>query len=283
MLNRIAFLALLISFSAQAFREGFNGPSEATPSVVKQSWNATYLVRLENASTIETGSAFLFHVNRKEVVEELYFLTNEHVIAKHCPGTGTCDALRLIQHGLMDPQTGKMEETGEDSVNYGGVEIIKRSSNPDLAILKVTVLRSVRTPRPLKIASSCFGANTNRLYAIGYPGTNLRTAPGSQEIADKDWTFKRWSSGYSTGAAVKQTSVGRAVLEGTTIDALPGNSGGPVINSSGEVMGVMKGTDETAGFAYTGSESSGLKAYSYIESCSTMQNFLNLDELNGCF
>lgn len=283
MLGRLSILGMLFSFSVFAFHEGFHGVSENSPSIIKQSWDSTYLLRLEGSNGISTGSAFLFHVVRREVVEELYFLTNNHVVNKYCPSVGTCAPLRLIQHGIMDPHSGKLEETEETSVNYGGVEIIKQSRNPDLAIIKVVVLRSGRTPKPLKIASNCYGATTNRLYSIGYPGTNLRTDVNRKSIENQDWTYKRWSEGISTGANLLEGESGTVLLEGTTIDALPGNSGGPVINSRGEVVGVLTGTNKVSGNSYSGIEGASNRAHSYMASCTTVQDFLNLDELNGCY
>lgn len=113
--------------------------------------------------------------------------------------------------------------------------------------------------QPLKFSSQCMlGLPSGKKgYAIGYPSVFMRAAKKQKVKIEKPKTVaKRWSVGMTTNDesySAFQTAAMKFPLEGITADAIDGNSGGPFVDSSGALLGIIvAGTAED--WTYVGVE-----------------------------
>lgn len=251
------------------------------PRILLESWDSVFMAVTNTSTVFSSGTSFIIHRKEKAHFDELFFMTNNHVLARECPGLGKCAPMSLMQRALVaykDDRPVLVDLENESGLEYLEVEIFKRSTNPDMALIKVRIPKSAMTPRPLKLARECAGASTGKLYTIGFSKTKERKYT-RVEIEAQDVNYKRWSEGISTGHKHMSDAVeGTVHLEGTTIDILGGGSGGPVLNEKGELVGLMKAGygSERDSFSYRGDETPGaLEPHSFIVSCDELQKFLD--------
>jgi len=261
--------------------EGFNELlPNATPSAVELNANAVFAFYSEDDNEMRIGSASLIKVTNKELVTELFFLTNEHVVRKDCPTDGPCKGINLFQQANIKKSSlfgsKLLSSKGFTGAEY---EVIKRSLNPDLAIIKMIVPldNTISIPKPVKISPSCSNPTQRKVYTIGFSGTDLRTAAGSKPIPFNDYQHKRWSEGIEVSyhKEILENQEGRYLS--TTVDILPGGSGGPLLNEKGEMIGVMTatGSGRSNGYKYFGNEDpKNLDWTSLAVTCDLLREFI---------
>ncbi|HUG70247.1 MAG TPA: serine protease [Pirellulaceae bacterium] len=153
------------------------------------------------------GSAFCFD-------ERGYFATNHHVVKE----VSSTELVTLVLH------------SGEERQRMIEAKVIRVDPDDDLAILKasqpgeLTALRlsdgeSADESHEYKLLGFPFG-DALRVQAQKFPGVSINVAPISKE---------------------RVTSLGQEAIEFST-QVNPGNSGGPVISPSGEVIAVVFAT-----------------------------------------
>ncbi|MDE0670685.1 MAG: trypsin-like peptidase domain-containing protein [Caldilineaceae bacterium] len=109
---------------------------------------------------------------------------------------------------------------------FAAAEIVGQDPHSNLAILAVSNLDRVIAPLP--VADSTALEIGDSIYAFGYPGNLFGTL--TQGIV----------SGFETGPASETGySVPNLIL--SNLNLLPGHSGGPLVNASGEVIGIANG------------------------------------------
>ncbi len=124
----------------------------------------------------------------------------------------------------ITPASGK--EAGKTYLQLGGKEI-KRESGKDVAVLKI----EAKNLPTVRLGNSEEVKLADQIYVVGFPGVVLQHALlGKQTILDPTIT-----TGKISGAKVQ---VGGAPVIQTDAPITWGNSGGPVFNRRGEVIGV---------------------------------------------
>src|SRR5262249_10162741 len=113
------------------------------------------------------------------------------------------------------------------------VQLLSLDDAYDIAVVKVEGPANLRIGAPIAADATCDGALNQEGYAIGFPRVGKRRSLHLRQET------KRWSRGTYVG-------LGRAEFRGTTstyiassVDSLPGNSGGPVIDAKGALVGVL--------------------------------------------
>ena len=109
---------------------------------------------------------------------------------------------------------------------FAAAEIVGQDPHSNLAILAVSDLD--RAIAPLPVADNAALKIGDSIYAFGYPGNLFGTL--TQGIV----------SGFETGPASETGySVPNMIL--SNLNLLPGHSGGPLVNASGDVIGIANG------------------------------------------
>lgn len=170
------------------------------PAMVKKGKAATALVELRRG----TGSAFC--VNSKG-----FFITNQHVVKASERG----GKVKLVIRA------------GETDQKVVEAEVLREDESMDLAILKIKESASVQ---PLDFGDDSALAETMEVTAFGYPfGKNLAETEDSYPTVSVN-------IGRITSIRKKKTELSRIQIDA---EVNPGNSGGPLLDASGKVIGVI--------------------------------------------
>jgi S1-C subfamily serine protease len=163
---------------------------------------ATVLV--ENKARKAQGSAFCIHASG-------FFLTNQHVVASAEPG----EALSII----LDP--------GLKTQKIVAADVVRSDKDRDLALLRV---KDVKDLPALTLGSIDGLSELQEVVAIGFP---FGTALGEDQ---KEYPTVSVNVGSITSLRKKGGELNRIQLDAALN---PGNSGGPVLDKNGKVVGVV--------------------------------------------
>lgn len=170
---------------------------------VEKAYDAVMLVRNNKNNKVQsTGSGFVYKIQG----EYAYFLTNHHVIEG-------ADKITLV----------RSDDTEIDATLLGSDEYL------DLAVLKIQKSDALDTA---VIGSSEDSKLGDTVFTIGSPlGYEYRGTVTDGILSGKDRMVTVSLSGTSEDWVMKVLQTNAAVN--------PGNSGGPLLNSKGEVIGII--------------------------------------------
>lgn len=242
---------LLVSVFEANASQGFHDDLEGLPKLIQRWSTRTYMVYSEEKKT-PVGSAFLVHGDHHS---GLHFITAKHV-ADHCVGPGTC-SLRLggmwdasTREQVIPPQItlsvidNNLFETENPNwkvglVTAGDMAHFRTEFHPDVAPANIQDLGL-----PVLATLPAAVAYQRHHYVLGYP--YLARRPSLRDLPSSTQMQLRWSE----GDFIEKQKKGPKYELHTDADSLGGNSGGPVINEDGTLLGILYGgpTGDYVGF-----------------------------------
>ena len=193
-------------------------PYDASPELIEEVKSSVVLITVKRESSIGTGSGII-------ISEDGYIVTNCHVIE---------DTLNI-------------KVSFYNSDKNMTARVIGYSKRDDIAVIKV----DAEGLRPATFASSADCRTGERVYSIGAPeGEEFAWSVAQGIISNPQREIKIYNDEYILEKKMYLLQTDTAVN--------PGNSGGPLINARGEVVGIvtLKRTDAAGlGFALPSSES----------------------------
>lgn len=166
---------------------------------------ASALVELPDKSSYAT--AFCIHENG-------LFVTNNHVVED----LDSDDKLKLVMNA------------NEPDEWYLDAQFVMKDATSDLAVLKAKNLQGDRTLKPLVLATDPNLFETMNVMAFGFPfGKGL-------SLKEANYPSISVSVGKVTAIRKEKGKVELVQLDATLN---PGNSGGPVLNDAGQVIGIV--------------------------------------------
>ena len=209
---------------------------ESLPAeMVQQLKDATVYIKTEIGPIKMTGTGFVIEVTGDTAL----IATNQHVIAKpaelkqggYIPGLRGRDRLALmrIQQALAVAESAVtvVFNSGTPNEQVIKAELLGGLEEPDLAVMRVTGIKS--PPRAVRFEQTVAPFETMSLYILGFPfGEALATNNGNPTI----------TIGKGSISSIRNDSSGK--LSKLQIDGAlnPGNSGGPVVDSKGNLVGI---------------------------------------------
>jgi S1-C subfamily serine protease len=220
--------------------EGFSVSSEGLPEAILDAWRATVLVegrelvgRPGSDQRLRTHRGAGVVVRFDDEDRLAVVATNAHVVRcreQECHvrvGLGAAD----------DPGATLWSDLGR---------VVSRNDPRDIAFLEVVVPEGADVSAARLASASCVTAGgMNTVVAIGWPDLTVRKSWGMPPPANYQDHVKRYSEGshlmslkeYRPRPAV-QVKMERLQVLFHNADVLPGSSGGPLVNRSGDVVGL---------------------------------------------
>ena len=206
--------------------EGFF--TDRQPPAVRAAWDSVYAFVCEARTSRYVASAFLVKKVVRGTRADYYFITAGHAVddcrQPHRYLAEDIDQPRFESDGITRAAAPQRLEN---------VTAVHVDDTYDIAVVKASGAGTMRIGAPLTVGEACDRAYRHEVYAIGFPGVSQRR---SLRLSREN---KRWSLGTYVGLGRAEHRGPPATYIAATVDSLPGSSGGPVIDSSGALVGVI--------------------------------------------
>jgi S1-C subfamily serine protease len=195
------------------------GDGQIPPALLAKLKAATVFIKVQFDGRGATGSGFILQVDGDQAL----IATNDHVAVPR-PNDGAPPA--RVQHEVVF-HSGRKNEFSRPA------ELVATDAEHDLAILRVSGVRGTTDfPAALNATDPPPLSETTPIYIIGFPfGRGLATSGDNPAV-----TISR-----GTITSLREDDAGDIVFIQIDADANPGNSGGPVVDGRGRLVGVLRG------------------------------------------
>src|SRR5262249_34867270 len=130
-------------------------------------------------------------------------------------------------------------DSGTRAERTGPAEVLAADAQSDLAVLRVTGVKDI--PEPIRYADAARPFETMPVWTFGFPfGQALSTSKGNPSI----------TVGRASVSSLRQNEDGELVFVQIDGSLNPGNSGGPVVDSKGRLVGVAVATIKGSGIGF---------------------------------
>lgn len=172
---------------------------------------ATVYVKVSTARGVGTGSGFVMRVDGDTAL----VVTNEHVVVPP-PVAGRRTGVEVVFH------------SGRAGLERAvPAEVLAADKARDLAVLRVRGVRDLA--RPLDLGGDLVPTETMTVYVLGFPfGDALSATRGNPAV----------TIGRGAVSALRENDRGELAVVQIDGDLNPGNSGGPVVDAKGRLVGV---------------------------------------------
>ena len=234
---------LLISASA-----GARADESLAPETARRLKEATVYVKVAIGPLSMSGSGFVIQTTGDSAL----VVTNQHVVTKpkiltplgFIPGLRGRDriALMRIQQALAtsEPAVSVVFNSGEPNEQTVKAEVLCGLDDPDLAVLKVASPRVA--PRPIEFRQTAQPAETMPVFILGFPfGESLAANKANPNI----------TIGRGSVSSIRKDAAGKVVKVQIDGALNPGNSGGPVVDGAGNLVGIAVQTIQGSNIGLT--------------------------------
>jgi S1-C subfamily serine protease len=240
---RTIVFTLLVAGSASAARAQESIPADVLTKVKK----ASAFVKVSLGPLEFSGSGFAVQSEG----ETVYLVTNEHVVAKpDLDGLGTGPfglrgrdlfELRRVLSAIenSEPEVSVVFNSGTKEEQSLKAEVLVIDKPRDLAILKVTGVRAAPESIPLDVDFK--PGETTPVFTFGFPfGEALSKTKGNPAI----------TVGRGAVSSIRLDDEGEDSVVQIDGALNPGNSGGPVVDAKGRLVGVAVATIKGSGIGF---------------------------------
>jgi S1-C subfamily serine protease len=236
---------------ARVAQTGSTGPAVVTAAaastdarpgdLVQQIKDATVFIKVRAGAAQASGSGFVLRVDG----ETVYVATNHHVVNPHLAGSeeeAGAQATRIHPRVTVVFRSGQGKQ--QEQLYNADVVASQREGNRDLAILKVERVKN--PPLPIVLDSTTEPTETMPVLIYGFPFGNIDRMLGATTQGNPAMTINRGSV-----SSLRRDDAGRVSYIQIDGSVNPGNSGGPVVDEKGRLVGIAVAaiSNTTIGFA----------------------------------
>lgn len=238
-----AWGALAISSISKCSSEGFSESSRGLPEYAADAWNATVLIDV--AAVVEKHPPRVKLKTRKgagvvlRVLDDpdhrrstAHVVTNAHILWFGRENTKI--RVGFSKAGAPDQQLWSDR-----------IKLLAVNQKRDLAFLEVRIPKGAAMVEPRLADPACMDRAKPGVVSVGWPNLSRRKEWGVPPPGNLDRHVKRYSLGgfRCTFGDYRLTSLPMVGMDRVSVvfhdaDVLPGSSGGPLINTAGEIVGI---------------------------------------------